>query len=258
MLVRTWWRRGWQTRRFFAFDPFVQQRNYTQTHALLRRSPAVRRETRFDSTHAWVLCTGPVAGFLHIERVLAERRRGGAVLADNLPRVAVGVGALALVAGLASANGGYFPTSWSWSSLVLLWIAAIALLVRTDVRLRALEVAALAGFAGLTGWTLLSAAWSIEPSQSVLEAQRLLVYVAALLALLFVAGRASTGALLAGVIAGITLVCAYALATRLFPERLGIFDPSAGNRLSAPVGYWNGLGIFARSEERRVGKECRL
>ena len=188
---------------------------------------------------------GLVAGFLHVERVLGERRHGGTALANDLPRVAVGVGALGLVAGLASDQGGYFPTSWSWASLAMLWIAAIALLVRKDVRISVLETATLASFAGLLGWIVLSAVWSIEPSQSVVEAQRVLVYAAALLALLLVADRASVGALLAGVIAGITVVCAYALATRLFPERLGIFDPSAGYRLSEPVGYWNGLGIFA-------------
>jgi O-Antigen ligase len=45
--------------------------------------------------------------------------------------------------------------------------------------------------------------------------------------------------------AAIVLICTYALATRLFPERLGVFDPIAGYRLSEPLGYWNALGIFA-------------
>src|SRR5207237_5273899 len=83
------------------------------------------------------------------------------------------------------------------------------------------------------------------PSQGIAEAQRALVYVAALLALILVAGRGSVGTVLAGVCAGIAVICAYALTTRLFPERFGVFDPSTGYRLSAPIGYWNGLGIFA-------------
>jgi O-antigen ligase len=37
----------------------------------------------------------------------------------------------------------------------------------------------------------------------------------------------------------------YGLATRLFPDRLGSFDPIATYRLSEPLGYWNGLAIFA-------------
>jgi O-antigen ligase len=48
-----------------------------------------------------------------------------------------------------------------------------------------------------------------------------------------------------GVWAGIAIVCGYALLTRLFPERLGVYDPIAGYRLAEPLGYWNALGIFA-------------
>jgi O-antigen ligase len=47
------------------------------------------------------------------------------------------------------------------------------------------------------------------------------------------------------VLAGIAIVDVYSLATRLFPTRLGSFDPTAEYRLAAPVGYWNGLGILA-------------
>jgi hypothetical protein len=34
------------------------------------------------------------------------------------------------------------------------------------------------------------------------------------------------------------------VATRLFPERLGSFDPVSAYRLGAPLGYWNALGIL--------------
>src|SRR5581483_2109629 len=39
--------------------------------------------------------------------------------------------------------------------------------------------------------------------------------------------------------------CAYGLLTRLFPERAGYVDTIAGQRLEAPLGYWNALGLFA-------------
>jgi O-antigen ligase len=78
-----------------------------------------------------------------------------------------------------------------------------------------------------------------------LDVQKLLVYVAVVPAALLVVKRRSVPQLLAGVLAGVTLVSAYALATRLFPERLGTFDPLASYRLTTPVGYWNALGIFA-------------
>jgi hypothetical protein len=47
------------------------------------------------------------------------------------------------------------------------------------------------------------------------------------------------------VLGAITIVCSYSLATRLFPERVGTYNPIAGYRLSDPLGYWNTLGVFA-------------
>jgi hypothetical protein len=62
---------------------------------------------------------------------------------------------------------------------------------------------------------------------------------------LAVARRHSTRPLLGGVLAGIGLICVYALLSRLLPERLGTYDPLATYRLNTPIGYWNGLGLFA-------------
>ena len=57
--------------------------------------------------------------------------------------------------------------------------------------------------------------------------------------------RSSVSTLLVGLWAAVTVVSGYALATRLFPERLGVFDAISGYRLSDPVGYWNAFGILA-------------
>ena len=59
------------------------------------------------------------------------------------------------------------------------------------------------------------------------------------------ARRRLVGALLGGALTAIVLVSSYGLATRLFPERVGTFDSVAGYRLFTPLGYWNGLGLFA-------------
>ena len=187
----------------------------------------------------------PVAGLSRVETALGEHRRLATTRREALVRTAFGLGAFLLVVSLGGAAGGYFPTAWNWSSLALLWVAGMALLLRSDVRASGLGAATLAAFAALAGFTLLSAAWAPEPAQPILEVQRTLVYVAALLALLLLAGRSSVGPLLAGTAAGITLLCAYGLGTRLFPERLGIFVPASGYRLSEPIGYWNGLGLVA-------------
>src|SRR5437588_228254 len=49
----------------------------------------------------------------------------------------------------------------------------------------------------------------------------------------------------AATFAAIFVASGYGLATRLFPERLGVFDPVASYRLEEPLTYWNALGIFA-------------
>ncbi len=157
----------------------------------------------------------------------------------------LGLTACLLVGGLAFANGGYFPVSWGWSGLALLWLAAIGLALGIKVEAGALEWLFLGALTGLTAWTFLSALWTSSLPGTVLEAERMLVYLAAGLAGFLLLRRSSVPALLFGVWAAITVVSTYALATRLFPERLGVFDPISGYRLSDPVGYWNAFGVLA-------------
>ena len=73
----------------------------------------------------------------------------------------------------------------------------------------------------------------------------MLVYLTAAAALVLVVRGTAVAHTLGGALAGIVLISSYGLATRLFSDRLGVFDPVAEYRLSEPVGYWNGLGIFA-------------
>jgi hypothetical protein len=90
----------------------------------------------------------------------------------------------------------------------------------------------------------LSIAWTSDLTESVFEGERSLVVLAGAAAALVLAGRRSTRPLLGGVLVGVTLVAGYALATRLFPARVGGQDALAAYRLFKPVGYWNGLGII--------------
>jgi hypothetical protein len=172
-----------------------------------------------------------------VERTRLARLGGTLTLA--------GAVAFAFVGALAFANGGYGSISWGWSALALLWVAGLALLLRVDPRISALELTALFGLAGVLAWTLLSNIWTFSATRTMLEGQRTVVYVAGLAALLLVGRRASYRALLVGVWAAVVAACTYGLLTRLFPERLGLIDPIAGYRLSEPIGYWNALGVFA-------------
>jgi tetratricopeptide (TPR) repeat protein len=154
--------------------------------------------------------------------------------------VALGIGALA------AADGGYFPPSWGWTALVGLWVtAAWILLGRAELRAGVLGAVFLGGLAALSAWTWLALLWTDNSVHTVLEGLRMLAYLGAAAALLLVVRRETTPALLRGMLAAIALVSTYGLATRLFPDRLGTYDPISTYRLSEPLGYWNGFGIFA-------------
>ena len=174
-------------------------------------------------------------GLMHEEPVPRPRRASAAV----------GTAAFALAGGVAAAGGGYFPVSWGWTSLALLCAIAVRLLAWPRVALTALDATALGALASLVAWTWLSALWSPSATQPALEGQRALLYLAALGAVLVVVDRRETRALLGGALTAVTLACAYGVATRVFPDRLGTFDSVAEYRLAEPLGYWNALGIFA-------------
>lgn len=117
----------------------------------------------------------------------------------------------------------------------------------TDVpRPPVLALAFLAGLAALAAWALVSALWSPGAALPVLELERGLLYVAATgAALLLLARGDARQALLGGIVAGAVLVALYALATRLFPGKVGgAYDPSSGYQLAEPIGYWNALGLL--------------
>ena len=104
----------------------------------------------------------------------------------------------------------------------------------------------LGALAGLTVWIFLSLLWTSSVPGTVLEIERMLVYLACRhrracsCSAAAPCLRCSSGLWLAA-----TAVSTYGLATRLFPDQLGVFDPIAGSRLSDPVGYWNAFGILA-------------
>jgi hypothetical protein len=132
-------------------------------------------------------------------------------------------------------------------TLAFVLVAATAVLVADLTRPAGRELAFLGGLAALAGWAALSTAWSPGATAPVLEAERGLLYlVAAAAAVLLLSFREAVPALLGGVVAGTVAVSLYALATRLYPGRVGgAYDPSSGYQLAEPVGYWNALGLLA-------------
>ena len=104
---------------------------------------------------------------------------------------------------------------------------------------------ALLVFVALAGVTALSVLWSIQPDQSWLEANRTLAYLVVFASGIALARLAPDGwaVLLRAMLVAVTVVVAYALASRVFPGSLAANDLYA--RISQPYGYWNAVGITA-------------
>jgi hypothetical protein len=151
---------------------------------------------------------------------------------------------VALVA-LAAENGGYYPTTWNWAALVIAGIAVVVLVARAALTFGRLELVTISALFAFTGWVALSGIWTDSLPSTVLEVERDVLYPVGVLAAAAVFGKGSSRRLLGAVYVAIALVSWYALATRIFPDRVGTFDPISGYRLFRPIGYWNALGLYA-------------
>jgi O-Antigen ligase len=169
------------------------------------------------------------------------RRLSAAGTASSLGPAALVVG---IVVGVSAAEGGYYETTWGWLGVGLAWLTAVGVIVEPRLRLGRLALLWLGGLCGLLAWIALSALWSEAVEQALREAQRALLYPLGALGALLLLRRCSVQVLLGSLSAAITLVSAYGLATRLFPDELRTTGISS-YRLYEPLGYWNALGIFA-------------
>lgn len=151
----------------------------------------------------------------------------------------------AVITVVAFADGGYFPETWAWTTLALASLAGIALLLRDNLVLGRHDFAGLVLLGSFVGWVALSAIWSPAPDDSLHEAERSLIYVAAFLAFVLLVDRDRIRDYLAGIAAAATLVAAYSLGERLVGDDPITNDPIQGTRLIEPLGYANALGILA-------------
>ena len=157
--------------------------------------------------------------------------------------VAAGVAAIVVAAN--ASDGAYFSQSWGWVALSFLVPSTLLVIFDRVSAPGPLRVAFASAMGALGVWIALSTIWSISVPASAREAERLLVYVSVALAIALVLRRGDGPGVVAGAFAGVTLVSAYGLATRLFPDR---FDASVDlfneTRLAEPLGYWNAFGLL--------------
>ncbi len=169
-----------------------------------------------------------IAGALLVVILYAAFDHGAVALASGT-RVEV---AIALIGALAAAA----------------WLGLDALaLPRSRVALGALAL--LSAFAVWCGVTLL---WSVAPDQTWIEFNRAFAYAAVVgLGMALGTGHPQVRALLAdGFFVVAVLVAVYALGQKLVPglHLGGVFDLNQTGsipRLQEPIGYWNGLALFA-------------
>jgi O-Antigen ligase len=153
------------------------------------------------------------------------------------------VGFVPIVA-LSSAQGGYFPTAWGWSTLGLVLAAGVTILSRDRVELARTEMLFVGAWTLVACWITLSLAWTIDFPATVLDVERALVYFAAAAAIIVIAAGRDVRWLVGGALCAVGGVSLFSLATRIFPDTIRVYDPTANNRLAQPLGYWNGLSAY--------------
>ena len=145
-------------------------------------------------------------------------------------------------------GGGFFPNTVAFAALVLAIVLGLRIAFADEpfagfsVSL-ALAAGALALFAI---WTLLSALWSDATARALLEFDRALLY---LLALVLFGSLPRTAVnfrwMVRGLALGIVVVCVCGLVTRVLPDVWPIAAGFSDNRLSYPLTYWNAMGVLA-------------
>ena len=144
-------------------------------------------------------------------------------------------------AALAFDNGGQNATSWGPATIALVGMTVIAIAVRRELLGGRLGAAWLLSFAALAAWVAISFAWSHDRSATVIEAQRMMLYLAVVAAVVTLVGSAGITWVLAATAAIITGVCVWSLAS---------WD--SGERLVGTIGYWNALGAPGRHGSRAL------
>jgi O-antigen ligase len=161
----------------------------------------------------------------------------GAQHAVPFALVALGSGVLGV------ANGGYFEGTWAPSIVAFAAVVVLAVLVSARVAVSRLELAVLALLGAFAGWAALSATWSDDPTASLREAERVTLYLIALLAMLLTTRRGYSIALAGGALMAATFVSVYGLAEYIAARPP--VDPFEGTLLFEPLGYANAAGILA-------------
>ena len=153
---------------------------------------------------------------------------------------------IALPTALAFFTGG-FRDDARLAAGIAVWVLVVlaALVAERPLPRSTAGRVALAGAALFAAWTAISMAWSPVSSAALDDAQRVLLYVGALVAAtaFLVPGRPARW-LEPGLAGGALVVILYGLSERLLPWLIELDrSESAAARLEQPITYWNAMGL---------------
>ena len=170
------------------------------------------------------------------------RRLG--LTADLVVGVALATG-FGLIVFAATGGTELAPNTWVQIALIAIGAACGLAVILLGARGRAWGAVTVALFAALAALTYASIAWSVQPANSWVEANRTLSYLAAFGAAVALARLVPSRwpALVWAVGTVAVVACGYGLLAKVFPASLNAGDPFG--RLRVPFSYWNATGLMA-------------
>jgi hypothetical protein len=148
-------------------------------------------------------------------------------------------------------DGSYGLSSRATLAIAVCWaiVIGLGLGVFTLTRLPSGTMVVGGILAALTLWTLASVYWAPSAEAVVTEFNRSALYLGIYVLVVLASTRSTVGRWTDALTLAVVCVGGVALVSRLFqgsfPDRdLPTFLPAAEARLSFPLGYWNGLGVF--------------
>jgi tetratricopeptide (TPR) repeat protein len=170
------------------------------------------------------------------------RRLG--LTADLVVAVALATG-FGLIVFAATGGTGLAPNTWVEIALIAIGAGCGLAVILLGAHGRAWGAVTVALFAALAALTYASIAWSVQPADSWVEANRTLSYLAAFGAAVALSRLAPARwpALVWAVGTVAVVTCGYALLAKVFPATLNAGDPMG--RLRVPFSYWNATGLMA-------------
>ncbi len=153
--------------------------------------------------------------------------------------------------GIAYDNGSYYLPSRNTLAIAVWWAVIVGIVLRLLIveNLPRASVAIAGVLAGLAAWTFASVFWAPSAENAFNEFNRVSLFLAVYVLVVLTARRNAIRWWCAGLEITAALIALIALVSRFFPgtfsdQGIATRLPSVANRLSFPLGYWNGLAIF--------------